>query len=55
LEHVYRKSNEKFVRNDDRKTTKKKKKSNLRRIFYEYNWRKLDRMENGVLAVLKKA
>jgi hypothetical protein len=54
LEHVYRKSNEKFVRNNDRKT-KKKKKSNLRRIFYEYNWRKLNRMENGVLAVLKKA
>jgi hypothetical protein len=35
--------------------TRRKKKANLSRIFYEYNWRKLNRMENGVQAVLKKA
>jgi len=54
LDHVYRKNNERFIRNDDRKT-RRKKNTNLRRICFEYNWRKLNRMENGVLAVLKKA
>jgi hypothetical protein len=54
LEHVYRKNNERFVRNDDRKI-KRKNNTNLSRIYYEYNWRKLNRVENGVLTVLKKA
>jgi hypothetical protein len=54
LEHVYRKYNKRFIRIDDRKT-KRKKNTNLSRIYYEYNWRKLNRVESGVLAVLKKA
>jgi hypothetical protein len=54
LEHVYRKNNKRFVRNDDRKT-KRKKNTNLSGIYYEYNWRKLNRVESGILTVLKKA
>jgi hypothetical protein len=54
LEHVYRKNNEGFVRSDDRKT-RRKKNTNLSRICYEYNWRKLNGMENDELTVLKEA